>query len=139
MSYANSYKLKSINPKILTGATTQQPLLEQKVRERTYDIEQINIDLKNQQQNLELTHEIAGIRPWDWNIKDRSILLTNHKDEKVQRKSSEHHLQLQHMIHPDDLAAFKSNMKQHLRGKTERYEVTYRIQQAPESGAGYMM
>jgi len=106
-------------------------LLEQKVRERTYDIEQINIDLKNQQQNLELTHEIAGIRPWDWNIKDRSILLTNHKDEKVQRKSSEHHLQLQHMIHPDDLAAFKSNMKQHLRGKTERYEVTYRIQQAP--------
>lgn len=105
-------------------------LLEQKVRERTYAIEQINHDLKNQQQNLELAHEIAGIRPWDWNIQERSILVTNHKDEKVQRTSKDHKMQLQHLIHPDDLAAIKTSLKRHLRGQTERYEVNYRIQQA---------
>lgn len=103
-------------------------LLEQKVRERTYDIEQINHHLKNQQQNLQLAHEIAGIRPWDWNIQDRTITLTNHKDEKILRDSKDHHLQLEYLIHPDDLDYFKSNMKQHLRGRIERYDVTYRIQ-----------
>lgn len=102
-------------------------LLEQKVRERTYDIEQINYHLKNQQQNLDLAHEIAGIRPWDWNIKDRLITLTNHKDEKILRDSKDHHLQLEHLIHPDDLDYFKRNMKQHLRGQIERYDATYRI------------
>ncbi|WP_180040617.1 bifunctional diguanylate cyclase/phosphodiesterase [Acinetobacter sp. YH12100] len=103
-------------------------LLEQKVRERTYDIEQINHHLKNQQQNLQLAHEIAGIRPWDWSIQDRTITLTNHKDEKILRDSKDHHLQLEYLIHPDDLDYFKSNMKQHLRGRIERYDVTYRIQ-----------
>lgn len=105
-------------------------LLEQKVRERTYDIEKINTDLQNQHQNLELAHEIAGIRPWDWNIKDRQITLTNHKHEKIQRNSKEHHTQLQHIIHPDDVELFKSTMKQHLRGQAERYEATYRVLQA---------
>lgn len=105
-------------------------LLEQKVRERTYDIHQMNHDLQNQNQNLELAHEIAGIRPWDWNIKDRVITLTNHMHEKVSRDSKDHHAQLHDIIHPDDVDYFKSNMKQHLRGQAERYEATYRIQQS---------
>ncbi|ANF82219.1 histidine kinase [Acinetobacter sp. NCu2D-2] len=105
-------------------------LLEQKVRERTYDINQINNDLQKQHQNLELAHEIAGIRPWDWNIKDRVITLTTNNHEKVVRHSKEHHAQLQHIIHPDDVDYFKTNMKQHLRGQAERYEATYRIQQS---------
>lgn len=105
-------------------------LLEQKVRERTFDINQMNHDLQNQNQNLELAHEIAGIRPWDWNIKDRLITLTNHLHEKVSRNSKEHHAQLHYLIHPDDVTYFKNNMKQHLRGQAERYEATYRIQQA---------
>ncbi|ATO19867.1 histidine kinase [Acinetobacter sp. LoGeW2-3] len=103
-------------------------LLEQKVRERTYDIEQINRALQDQHQNLELAHEIAGIRPWDWNIKDRTITLTTHTQDKIQRSSGEHQAQLHHLIHPDDLNHFKDMMKQHLRGQVERYEATYRIQ-----------
>lgn len=103
-------------------------LLEQKVRERTYDIGQINLALQDQHQNLELAHEIAGIRPWDWNIKDRTITLTTHTQEKIQRSSGQHQAQLHHLIHPDDLHHFKDMMKQHLRGQVERYEATYRIQ-----------
>ena len=103
-------------------------LLEQKVRERTFDVNQINKDLKNKQENLSLAHEISGIRPWDWNIKDRLISLTNHKQEKVLKNSTEHQLQLQYLIHPNDIAPFKSAMKSHLRGHSDRYEATYRVQ-----------
>jgi diguanylate cyclase (GGDEF)-like protein/PAS domain S-box-containing protein len=103
-------------------------LLEQKVKERTFDIMQMNTHLENQQENLILAHEIAGLRPWDWNIKDRKILVTNHKQQKTQKNSKEHHHQLQNLIHPDDLNHFKNNMKLHLRGQSERYEATYRIQ-----------
>jgi diguanylate cyclase (GGDEF)-like protein/PAS domain S-box-containing protein len=105
-------------------------LLEQKVKERTFDIMQMNNHLENQKENLVLAHEIAGLRPWDWNIKDRKILVTNHKHEKTQKNSKEHHIQLQHIIHPDDLDHFKNNMKMHLRGQIERYEATYRVQHA---------
>lgn len=103
-------------------------LLEQKVKERTFDIMQMNIHLANQQENLVLAHEIAGLRPWDWNIKDRKIMVTNHRHEQTQKNSREHHQQLQHIIHPDDLEHFKSTLKMHLRGQLERYEATYRVQ-----------
>ena len=103
-------------------------MLEQKVKERTFDIQQMNQDLENQQQNLVLAHEIAGLRPWDWNIKDRKISITNNNQEKTQRNSKEHHQQLQHVIHPDDIDHFKDAMKQHLRRHNDRYESTYRLQ-----------
>ena len=103
-------------------------LLEQKVKERTFDIETMNKDLENQQENLVLDHEIAGLRPWDWNVKERRISVTNHKHEKSLRSSKDHQIQLQHVIHPDDVMHFKTEMTRHLRGLTDRYEATYRIQ-----------
>ncbi len=103
-------------------------LLEQKVKERTFDIAKMNTNLENQQQNLVLAHEIAGLRPWDWNIKDREILITNAKQQKTLKPSKLHHHQLQNIIHADDLKHFNSSMKQHLRGWSDLYEATYRIQ-----------
>ena len=103
-------------------------LLEQKVKERTFDIEQMNKNLEDQQKNLQLAHEMAGLRPWDWNIKERKISLTNNHKEITQRGSKEHHHQLLQTIHPDDVISFKDAMKQHLRGQNDRYESTYRIQ-----------
>ncbi|MGE8541346.1 GGDEF domain-containing phosphodiesterase [Acinetobacter sp. ANC 3813] len=103
-------------------------LLEQKVKERTFDIEQMNKNLEDQQQNLQLAHEMAGLRPWDWNIKERKISLTNNHKEITQRGSKEHHHQLLQTIHPDDVISFKDAMKQHLRGQNDRYESTYRVQ-----------
>lgn len=103
-------------------------MLEQKVKERTFDIAQMNKDLEDQQQNLVLAHEIAGLRPWDWNIKDRKISITNYQQEKNQRTPKAHSDQLLHAIHPEDIHHFKAAMKQHLRSKNDRYESTYRIQ-----------
>ena len=103
-------------------------LLEQKVKERTFDIAKMNTDLENQQQNLMLAHGIAGLRPWDWNIKDREILVTDSKHQKTLKSSKQHHHQLQNLVHPDDVVHFKNSMKQNLRGQTDLYEATYRIQ-----------
>lgn len=103
-------------------------LLEQKVKERTFDIAKMNADLENQQQNLMLAHGIAGLRPWDWNIKDREILVTDSKHQKTLKTSKQHHHKLQNIIHPDDLEHVQTSMKQNLRGQTDQYEATYRIQ-----------
>ncbi|TCB50334.1 bifunctional diguanylate cyclase/phosphodiesterase [Acinetobacter sp. ANC 4779] len=103
-------------------------LLEQKVKERTFDIAKMNADLENQQQNLMLAHDVAGLRPWDWNIKDREILVTDFKHQKTLKPSKVHHSQLQNILHPADIEHFKISMKQNLRGQTDQYEATYRIQ-----------
>ncbi len=104
--------------------------LEQKIQERTFDIEQMNRNLENQQQNLDLAHEIAGLKPWDWNIKERHISVSNYQQQKKRKHSKEHSIQLQNIIHPDDLLCFKTALKQHLRAETDRYEATYRVQQS---------
>ena len=57
-------------------------LLEQKIKERTFDIEQMNLNLENQKQNLDLAHEIAGLKPWDWNIKERHISVNDYQQQK---------------------------------------------------------
>lgn len=103
-------------------------LLEQKVRERTFDIQAINKDLENQQNNLSLAHKVAGMRPWDWNIKARVISLTNDKQEKIVKNSTEHNKHLHYLIHPEDMKLFKAALRRHLRGHSDRYEATYRIQ-----------
>lgn len=105
-------------------------MLEQKVKERTFDLEQIHKALQDQQANLVLAHEVAGLKPWDWDIKHRLITLTNEHQQLKMSGSKAHHHKLQQLIHPDDLAHFRNTMKQHLRGQTDRYEVTYRVQQS---------
>ncbi|AXY56180.1 EAL domain-containing protein [Acinetobacter chinensis] len=107
-------------------------LLEQKVRERIYDIELMHKNLQEQQDNLNLAHEIAGLNPWDWNIKERHFSITNEQQQTRKIDARSHQLLLQNKIHPDDITHLKTSMKHHLRGKTERYETTYRLQNTKE-------
>ncbi|MBP8064150.1 MAG: EAL domain-containing protein [Acinetobacter sp.] len=101
--------------------------LEERIKERTFDLENIHHDLKNKQTNLVLAHEIAGLIPWDWNIRERKITLSD-KSNKIHLKNSDlHRAKLLSLIHPDDLEHFKTEMRQHLRGTTERFEATYRV------------
>ena len=105
-------------------------LLEQKIKERTFDIEQMNCNLENQQQNLDLAHEIAGLKPWDWNIRERHISVSDYQQQQKRKHSKDHRIQLKNIIHPDDLRCFKSALKRHLRAETDRYEATYRVLQS---------
>ena len=103
-------------------------LLEQKVKERTFDIERMNARLERSHQNLELAHETAGIGSWDWDITNRFVETTNFSNSGFEYKDSKsHHYNLTQAIHPDDLASFKHAMKMHLRGFSDRYESIYRV------------
>jgi len=103
-------------------------MLEQKVRERTFDLEQTHQNLINQQHSLILAHEAAGIKAWDWNIRERSIVFGTGSQQTRLKNSKKHLNKLQQLIHPDDVPHLHQTMKRHLRGQTERYQATYRIQ-----------
>lgn len=102
--------------------------LEQTIEDRTTDIAKMNLDLENQQHSLMLAHEIAGLRHWNWNIKGREILITDHKQEKILKSTKKQEYELQNIPHPNDIQNIQNSLKQHLRGRTELYEATYRIQ-----------
>ena len=102
-------------------------LLEQKVKERTYDINKIKDRLENHQANLDFAHETAGIHSWLWNIEKRTVELSGIKShiKVIQYDSQKDQVDLQ--IHPEDQAHYNQMMRLHLRGHTERFEATYRV------------
>ncbi|MFU8926423.1 EAL and GGDEF domain-containing protein [Acinetobacter puyangensis] len=104
-------------------------LLEEKVQERTSDIETMNARLERSHQNLEMVHETAGIASWDWDIRNRLIDTSNFlKIFGYSIKNMDHYIHhLSSFIHCDDIDQVKYEMRQHLRGFTTRYEAVYRI------------
>ena len=101
--------------------------LEQKIKERTLDLEKIHQDLRNKQTNLVLAHDIAGLIPWDWNIKDRTISFSDKLNRTHFKNSDLDEAKLLNLIHPDDLEHFRTELRKHLKGISERFEATYRV------------
>jgi diguanylate cyclase (GGDEF)-like protein/PAS domain S-box-containing protein len=102
-------------------------LLEQKVKERTYAINQINDRLENHQANLDFAHETAGISSWLWNIEKRTVELSGKKTDVRVIQYDNNLEQINLMIHPEDKPLYNKLMRQHLRGYTQRFDATYRI------------
>ena len=107
-------------------------LLEQKVKERTYDINKIKNRLENHQANLDFAHETAGIHSWLWNIEKRTVELSGLKSgiQVLQYENANDQLNL--FIHPDDQLHYNRLLRRHLRGETERFEATYRTKKNGE-------
>nr|WP_227591471.1 EAL domain-containing protein [Acinetobacter sp. Marseille-Q1620] len=102
-------------------------LLEQKVKSRTYDIEQMNIRLENHRQNLALAHEAAGIHSWVWNIEKRTIEFLGSELNKLFYQKTYHTHKTKSIIHPDDLNTYNTLMRAHLRGFSDHFECSYRV------------
>jgi diguanylate cyclase (GGDEF)-like protein/PAS domain S-box-containing protein len=102
-------------------------LLEQKVRERTFDLTEMNESLQEHRQNLAFAHETAGIRPWDWNLENHTVGITNSHLKEVTRNSENHYSLLEKIVHPDDADRVKNTLYNHLCGLNDRYEETFRI------------
>ena len=104
-------------------------IMEEKIKERLADIKKINERLERSHQNLELAHETAGIASWDWDIQNRCIETGNFTQLfGYNIQSVNYYIQyLDEFIHPDDIDNVKANMRQHLRGFTDRYDMTYRV------------
>ena len=117
----------NVNETIKQELQMSNQLLEQKVKERTHDIKQINDRLENHQANLDFAHETAGIYSWLWNIEKRSFTLSKNKPEQNFNQSLNPTNLTESYIHPDDLESYRVLMRQHLRGVTERFDATYRV------------
>lgn len=103
--------------------------LEQKVRERTLALSDINRALRNSQERLTLAIDAAGIGLWDWNLTNNEIYHSNFEQllgySKLELKSFMG--KMKDIIHPDDYSFVRHALVQHLRKKKLSYEVCYRI------------
>lgn len=103
--------------------------LEQKVRERTLALSDINRALRNSQERLTLAIDASGIGLWDWNMSNNEIFNSNFEQllgySKLEMKALMGNMK--QIIHPDDYGHVKSSLRQHLRKKKLNYEATYRI------------
>lgn len=103
--------------------------LEQKVRERTLALSDINRALRNSQERLTLAIDASGIGLWDWNMTTNEIFHSNFEQllgySKLEMKNLMGHMQ--EIIHPDDYPSVRHALVQHLRKKRLNYEVAYRI------------
>lgn len=103
--------------------------LEQKVRERTLALSDINRALRNSQERLTLAIDASGIGLWDWNMTSNEIFHSNFEQllgySKLEMKNLIGHMQ--QIIHPDDYPTVRHALIQHLRKKKLNYEVAYRI------------
>lgn len=107
-------------------------LLEEKVKQRSYEIKRINERLGSQQINLSLAHETAGISSWSWDIKKREIEVSTAMLESEFDFFNNQKADIELIVHPDDLDVYKYRLRQHLRGKSERFEANYRIKRNQE-------
>lgn len=102
-------------------------LLEQKVRERTYDLTKMNEKLESHHHNLAFAHETAGIRPWDWDIEKQKLEITFFDRQKQTQSTSLHLNTILERIHPNDRKLFDERLKEHLDGKSDHFNITFRI------------
>lgn len=102
-------------------------LLEQKVKDRTFALNQINDRLESHQANLDFAHETAGISSWLWNIEKRTVELSGKKTDVRVNQYDNNLEQINLLIHPDDKALYNKLLRKHLRGYSHRFEATYRV------------
>jgi diguanylate cyclase (GGDEF)-like protein/PAS domain S-box-containing protein len=103
--------------------------LEQKVRERTLALSDINRALRNSQERLTLAIDASGIGLWDWNMATNEVFHSNFEQllgySKLEMKSLMGNMK--DIIHPEDYPDVRHALLQHLRNKKTSYEASYRI------------
>ncbi|PTV43431.1 histidine kinase [Acinetobacter oleivorans] len=102
-------------------------LLEQKVRERTYDLTKMNEQLESHHYNLAFANETAGIRPWDWDIENQKLEITFFDQQKQTQTTVIHLNTILDRVHPSDKKLFNERLKQHLEGITDHFNINFRI------------
>ncbi len=101
--------------------------LEEKVKERTSELEKAYISLKESEEHLSDSQKIAHIGNWEWNI------VTNEEywSDEVYRifgldpQFGLNHITFLNCIHPDDLGDVNNAINEALNGKP--YNIDYRI------------
>jgi PAS domain S-box-containing protein len=113
----------------LLGALTMAALLRQIRR-----VEAGERALRESEERYALAMEGANEGHWDWDVATRSVYLSP-KMKLLYGQSADARIDTrdewlaQIVIHPEDLPRFEAAAKDHLEGRTNRYECEYRVRQ----------
>lgn len=85
--------------------------------------------LHDYNQRLEMAMQIGNIAWWEMNYRTGDIHFGERKTEILGYKKTDfnHYRDFMRLVHPDDYHKCINAMRNHILGKTERYEVEYRI------------
>lgn len=86
----------------------------------------MNERLESHHHNLAFAHETAGIRPWDWDIEKQKLEITFWSTKQTQNTPL-HLKSILERIHPNDRKLFDERLKEHLEGKSDHFNITFRI------------
>ncbi len=78
-------------------------------------------------QQSPFAHETAGIRPWDWDIEKQKLEITFFDQQKQTQNTPLHLKSILERIHPNDRKLFDERLKEHLEGKSDHFNITFRI------------
>lgn len=103
--------------------------LEQRVLQRSHELDLANQALGKSEQRLALALEASELGLWDWNLLTDEVHHTQLQalfgldPEQVRSVRAD----LKPRLHSDDLPLLRRTLVEHLKGRTEDYRVEYRI------------
>ncbi|NIF18887.1 EAL domain-containing protein [Pantoea sp. Cy-639] len=106
--------------------------LEQRVAQRSHELDLANQALSKSEQRLALALEASELGLWDWNLETDEVHHTQLQAlfgldaDRVRTVRAD----LKPRMHPDDLALLRRTLVEHLKGRSEDYRVEYRVRHA---------
>lgn len=103
--------------------------LEQRVAQRSLELDAANQALGKSEARLALALEASELGLWDWNLQTDEVHHTQLK-ELFGLEPGEVTAMLSHLkprLHPEDLPVLKRALVEHLKGRSEDYLVEYRV------------
>jgi diguanylate cyclase (GGDEF)-like protein/PAS domain S-box-containing protein len=103
--------------------------LESRVVQRSLELDAANQALSKSEARLALALKASELGLWDWNLQTDEVHHTQIQElfglEPEQVTAILRHLKPR--LHPDDLPALKRALVEHLKGRTEDYQIEYRV------------
>ena len=106
--------------------------LEQRVAQRSHELDLANQALSKSEQRLTLALQASELGLWDWNLETDEVhhtqlhALFGLDAGQVRTVAAD----LKPRLHPDDLPLLRRTLVEHLKGRTEDYRVEYRVRHA---------
>ncbi|MDF9904200.1 UNVERIFIED_ORG: diguanylate cyclase (GGDEF)-like protein/PAS domain S-box-containing protein [Pseudomonas reinekei] len=103
--------------------------LENRVAQRSLELDAANQALRKSEARLALALKASELGLWDWNLQTDEVHHTQIQElfglEPDQVTAILRHLKPR--LHPEDLPALKRALVEHLKGRTEDYQIEYRV------------
>ena len=103
--------------------------LEMRVAERTLELDEATHALGTSQERLALALEVSELGLWDWDLESDQVH-HSHLRELFGLEPEQVQVMLRDLtprLHPDDLPGLRRALVRHLKGRSEDYQIEYRV------------